>query len=254
MRVAGAFSKQLRELIQSTVAVKGNKVAHGSKDQVSVIDLDSETFTTIDFQKKTYSVMTFAEMTKAMENAIQQMQGKTAQSDAKPEFKVSVKSTGATKQIAGYDAKELLMTLQMEGTDQKTGQKGGMMAGPLGAAAGSLPPDLGEETMLGDCGANALGALIGTAYSARTGIAGKLLALAVIGGLTAASEKVSFTTAIERTPALKAIDDLGRLKHAAPTAAPAVTAEPETQPEPEPKTQPKTPPGSPEPDRLSPAE
>ena len=140
------------------------------------------------------------------------------------------------------------------GTPLVFGQKGGMMAGPLGAAAGSLPPDLGEETMLGDCGANALGALIGTAYSARTGIAGKLLALAVIGGLTAASEKVSFTTVIERTPALKAIDDLGRLKHAAPTAAPAVTAEPETQPEPEPKTQPKTPPGSPEPDRLSPAE
>lgn len=90
------------------------------------------------------------------------------------------------------------------------GSTGGMVAGPLGAVAGSLPADLGEETMLGDCGANSLGALLGTAYAARTGVFGKLVALAVIGGLTAASERVSFTKVIERTPVLKAIDDLGR--------------------------------------------
>jgi UDP-N-acetylmuramyl pentapeptide phosphotransferase/UDP-N-acetylglucosamine-1-phosphate transferase len=98
------------------------------------------------------------------------------------------------------------------GTPLAAGRTGGMVAGPLGAAAGSLDADLGEETMLGDCGANAFGALLGTAYAARTGVFGKLAALAVIGGLTAASEKVSFTKVIERTPALKAIDDLGRIK------------------------------------------
>ena len=92
------------------------------------------------------------------------------------------------------------------------GKTGGMVAGPLGAAAGSLPTDLNEETMLGDSGANALGALLGTAYSARTGVFGKLVALAAIGGLTAASEKVSFTKVIERTPALRAIDEFGRRK------------------------------------------
>ena len=89
---------------------------------------------------------------------------------------------------------------------------GGMVAGPLGAAAGSLPADLGEQTMLGDSGANALGALLGTAYAARTGVFGKLMALALIGGLTGASEKVSFSKVIERTPALRAIDEFGRRK------------------------------------------
>jgi UDP-N-acetylmuramyl pentapeptide phosphotransferase/UDP-N-acetylglucosamine-1-phosphate transferase len=103
------------------------------------------------------------------------------------------------------------------GTPLAAGRTGGMVAGPLGAAAGSLGPDLGEETMLGDCGANAFGALLGTAFAARTGVLGKLAALAVIGGLTAASEKVSFTKVIERTPALKALDDLGRLREAEPT-------------------------------------
>src|SRR5215211_45963 len=69
MRVAGAFSKQLREPVQANVALKGNKMAHGSKDHTQVIDLDSETITSIDFQKKTYSVMTFAEMAEAFDKA-----------------------------------------------------------------------------------------------------------------------------------------------------------------------------------------
>jgi hypothetical protein len=124
MRIAGAFSKSLREPVQSNVALKGNKLAHVSKDQTQIIDLDSETFTSIDYQRKTYSVMTFAEMTKAIDDAMQQMNKKN---EAKADFKVSVKDTGATRQIGPYTAKELLMTMAMEGTDEKSGQKGGML-------------------------------------------------------------------------------------------------------------------------------
>jgi hypothetical protein len=64
--------------------------------------------------------------------------------------------------------------------------------------------------MLGDAGANALGALIGTAYAAKGSRAGRLLALAGIVALTAASERVSFTRVIERTPGLRELDALGR--------------------------------------------
>jgi UDP-N-acetylmuramyl pentapeptide phosphotransferase/UDP-N-acetylglucosamine-1-phosphate transferase len=146
----------------------------------------------------------------------------------------------------------------MVGTPLATGGTGGMVAGPLGAAAGSLPPDLDEETMLGDCGANALGALLGTAYSARTGVFGKLVALAVIGGLTAASEKVSFTKVIERTPVLKAIDGLGRRDDGAPAARPMPRPplRPRAQPAPPatPKPTPRPEPDPQDPDQLSPAE
>jgi hypothetical protein len=64
--------------------------------------------------------------------------------------------------------------------------------------------------MLGDTGANSAGALIGTAVVARTGLRGRLLALAVVTALTLASERVSFTKVIEATPGLRELDALGR--------------------------------------------
>jgi UDP-N-acetylmuramyl pentapeptide phosphotransferase/UDP-N-acetylglucosamine-1-phosphate transferase len=90
------------------------------------------------------------------------------------------------------------------------GRGGGLAAGALGAGAALIPEDLNEQIMLGDAGANALGALLGVALAARTGPAGRAVALAVLAGLTAASEKVSFTKVIQDTPWLRAIDELGR--------------------------------------------
>jgi hypothetical protein len=96
------------------------------------------------------------------------------------------------------------------GAPLATGRSGALLAGPVGAAAGLLPDDLAERTMLGDCGANALGALLGTALAARTGVVGKAAGLAVVAGLAATSERVSFTQVIARTPGLRELDELGR--------------------------------------------
>ena len=61
--------------------------------------------------------------------------------------------------------------------------------------------DLGERAMLGDAGANALGAMLGAAAAASLPRPARAAVLAGIVGLTAASEVVSFTDVIERTPA-----------------------------------------------------
>jgi UDP-GlcNAc:undecaprenyl-phosphate/decaprenyl-phosphate GlcNAc-1-phosphate transferase len=90
------------------------------------------------------------------------------------------------------------------------------VAGPLGAAVALLPEDLGERAMLGDAGANALGALLGVAAAASLPRPARLALLAAITGLTAASEVVSFTAVIERTPALRWLDMLGRRPVPAP--------------------------------------
>jgi UDP-N-acetylmuramyl pentapeptide phosphotransferase/UDP-N-acetylglucosamine-1-phosphate transferase len=87
---------------------------------------------------------------------------------------------------------------------------GGIAAGTVGAAAALLPADLNEEIMLGDAGANALGALLGVALAARTGTVGRAVLLAGLAALTATSEKVSFTQVIQRTPVLRELDELGR--------------------------------------------
>jgi UDP-N-acetylmuramyl pentapeptide phosphotransferase/UDP-N-acetylglucosamine-1-phosphate transferase len=96
------------------------------------------------------------------------------------------------------------------GVPLAVGPGGGVAAGTLGAGAALLPADLGEEIMLGDAGANALGALLGVALAARTGPAGRAVALSVLAALTAASEKVSFTKVIQDTPWLRELDALGR--------------------------------------------
>jgi hypothetical protein len=80
----------------------------------------------------------------------------------------------------------------------------------VGAAAALLGPDLAGESMLGDTGANSAGALLGTAFVQRSGRRGRLVALAVLAGLTLASERVSFTQVIESTPGLRELDALGR--------------------------------------------
>jgi UDP-GlcNAc:undecaprenyl-phosphate/decaprenyl-phosphate GlcNAc-1-phosphate transferase len=82
-------------------------------------------------------------------------------------------------------------------------------AAPAGAALALLPEDLGERAMLGDCGANALGAMLGVA-AARMPRPARIAALAAVTGLTAASEVVSFTKVIEATPPLRWLDQLGR--------------------------------------------
>jgi UDP-N-acetylmuramyl pentapeptide phosphotransferase/UDP-N-acetylglucosamine-1-phosphate transferase len=92
----------------------------------------------------------------------------------------------------------------------RSGPARGVAAGTLGAAAALIPEDLGESTMLGDSGANALGALLGTTMAARTGRVGRVVLLAGLVGLTAASERVSFTKVIASTPGLRQLDEFGR--------------------------------------------
>jgi hypothetical protein len=90
------------------------------------------------------------------------------------------------------------------------GPAGGLVAGPLGAALVVLPADLAERVMLGDCGANAAGALLGLRLAALPGRGARAALLTAVVGLTLASEKVSFTRVIEATPVLRELDRLGR--------------------------------------------
>ncbi|TDD14024.1 hypothetical protein [Nonomuraea diastatica] len=85
-----------------------------------------------------------------------------------------------------------------------------LTAVPLGAAAALLPDDLGERAMLGDAGANSLGALLGLAAVAKLGRPGRYVMLGTVVALTAAAEKISFTKVIAGNPVLNRLDMMGR--------------------------------------------
>ncbi len=80
----------------------------------------------------------------------------------------------------------------------------------VGLAIGLAPDDLRERSMLGDTGANALGASVGLLIVASTSVTVRASAAAVVVVLTVISERVSFSRVIERTPPLRAFDRLGR--------------------------------------------
>jgi hypothetical protein len=140
MKFVGVFSKDAKKTmdpITSTVLVQGNRMARINPDHTEIIDLDKETITTIDHKKKQYTVMTFEQMKQQMEEAMkkakeQQAKAKPSQpqgNDAPPpkmNFKVNVRNTAATKNVAGLDAKESILSMELEATDQQSGQTGSL--------------------------------------------------------------------------------------------------------------------------------
>ena len=83
-------------------------------------------------------------------------------------------------------------------------------AGLFGALAGCLSLDLSERAMLGDAGANPLGAVLGLGLGVALETPGRVAAIALLVVLNAASERWSFSRAIERVGWLRALDDMGR--------------------------------------------
>jgi len=79
-----------------------------------------------------------------------------------------------------------------------------------GAALGLLLDDLHEHLMLGDAGANMIGGVLGLGVVVDSTFTVRLAVLAVVLILNGASEWVSFSTVIDRVPALRALDRAGR--------------------------------------------
>lgn len=129
MKFAGVFSKNARKVtepIVSTTAVKGNRLVHKSAERIEIIDLDRETITQINPANRTYSVVTFAQMKQAMEDASKKMQDAGKPNTSNLEYEVSVRETGQTRTIAGRDARETIVTISVKGADPNSGQRGAL--------------------------------------------------------------------------------------------------------------------------------
>jgi hypothetical protein len=90
---------------------------------------------------------------------------------------------------------------------------GAALAGPgvaVGAGAALAGPDLQERAMLGDTGSNVLGAAVGLGAVIALDGPATIVVLAGLAALNAASEWISFSAVIDRTPALRWFDRVGR--------------------------------------------
>jgi hypothetical protein len=81
---------------------------------------------------------------------------------------------------------------------------------PIAPVVLIAPYDLREMAMLGDSGANALGALLGLSSVSRLTGRGQVVAIGALAALNLLGERTSIGAAIERSPFLSRIDRLGR--------------------------------------------
>lgn len=81
--------------------LKGQKMKIEHGDTATVIDFEAQTITSINPSQKTYSVAKFADLGKAIENA-------------GVDVKADVKKTGAVKTINGFNASEVVMTMDVD--------------------------------------------------------------------------------------------------------------------------------------------
>jgi hypothetical protein len=91
--------------------LKGQKMMMDSGNRIVIMDFDQQTITTIQPTQKTYTVKNFADL------------GQTLQQTG-AEISADVKETGEHKTINGFNASEVIMTIQMEMAQaQKAGMK-----------------------------------------------------------------------------------------------------------------------------------
>lgn len=82
-------------------------------------------------------------------------------------------------------------------------------SGLLGGLLGCLPKDLKGRAMLGDAGANPLGAVLGLGLGVSLPGLSRLVAVVLLAAVNLASERWSFSEIIERNGALRALDRWG---------------------------------------------
>lgn len=148
VQLGGALGKMMnffggrsaREGVTQTVALKGNRLMTTNENTGEIVDLSEEKVYSLDMKKKQYSVVTFAEMRRRMEEA-----RKKAEEDAKKapaeaneparqdpnakqmEVDFEVRNTGQKKDINGFSTTQSLMIVTVREKGKTLQQSGGMV-------------------------------------------------------------------------------------------------------------------------------
>ena len=133
--------KAAKEGVVSTTALKSNRKATMNESTGQIIDLTEEKVYDLDMKKKTYEVTTFEELRRRMREAREraekdaareQGQGKEEKpekTEPQKEYEVdfNVKETGQKKQLAGYDTRQVIMTITVREKGKTLEDGGGVV-------------------------------------------------------------------------------------------------------------------------------
>jgi hypothetical protein len=200
-----------------------NKMVTDSPDDRVIVDLGAQTMTVVDKRHKTYFTQTFAEMRqrseamraemqKEMENLppeAREMMGKMGTGPLAAEPEISVKPTGKSEKIAGYEAKEYAL-------------EGGPMSASVWVTDVLQPPGgaKGREA-LGKMVAGAPGSKLAQAIGGVNGVPLRTVVRSTAGpgkGFTSTIEVIEVS---EKTPPADALEvPAGFRKIAAPEMPP----------------------------------
>lgn len=139
-RMVGMFGgKAAKDGVIGTSAVKGDRKITMTDNKGQIIDLKEEKIYDVDFGKKEYKVTTFEEMRRrikeqqeqAKEQAERAEKEEGGQQQDQPrkewEFEFDAKETGQRKQLAGYDARQVIMTVTVHEKGKALEEGGGFV-------------------------------------------------------------------------------------------------------------------------------
>ncbi len=138
-RMMGVFGgKAMREGVVDTVAVKGNRKLTVNDAAGRLVDLDEEKVYDFDMKSKTYTVKSFDDLRREMEQAQERAKSAPEKPDstrpAEPAAKgkqmqmdFDLKETGQKRNINGFDCREVVMTITVREKDKTLEQAGGMV-------------------------------------------------------------------------------------------------------------------------------
>jgi hypothetical protein len=134
--------KGAREGVTSSIAVQGDRLSRMNDMSGQIIDLGEEKVYDLDLRKKQYTVTTFAELRRRMEEAQRKAEesarkanAKETKADAKEpdpnqkevEVDFDLKETGQKKTINGFDTREVVMTITLREKGKTLEEGGGMV-------------------------------------------------------------------------------------------------------------------------------
>jgi hypothetical protein len=136
-RMANLFGgRAARDGIVRTVAVKGNRKATSDGESGQIIDLAEEKIYDLDIRNKTYTVTTFAELRRQMEEARTKAAAQAARDSNQPpagsaesqvEVDFDLKESGQKRVINGFDAREVVMTISVREKGKPIERSGGLV-------------------------------------------------------------------------------------------------------------------------------